>query len=330
MHIPDHYLSPSTCAVFAVGASICVAFALKETRKRLPQEKLSYLGFASALSFLIMMFNIPLPSGSSGHAIGAGLLAAIFGPWPAALAISIALVLQAVLFADGGLLSLGANIVNIAFVMPFVSYGLWQLLCRRAKSVRQKSLALGLASYVGINVAALLCATELGIQPYLFHDAAGKALYFPYPLTMSIPAMALGHLTLFGLVEGLFSGLVYHYLCKVAAPLLERNNTQNKNFWPQLSLILTALIVLCPLGLLSSSDAWAEWPADFFQQNLGYIPAGIAQGFSWNSALADYQIAGLPDWLAYLLAAAIATSVLVICFKLAALAKDKHRAYGRD
>ena len=182
MNIPENYLSPATCAVATVAMVPVWAVAARHVREEVPRDKVPLIGVAAAFSFLSMMFNIPLPGGTTGHAVCGTLIAILFGPWSAVLAISIALAIQAVFFGDGGILALGANCLNMAFVLPFVGYTIYSFLKERIPGERGDIIAAGIGSYVGLNAAALCAALEFGIQPILFTDAAGNALYCPYPV----------------------------------------------------------------------------------------------------------------------------------------------------
>lgn len=101
MHIPENYLSPSTCAVLGAAMVPVWLVAVSKVRRHVPQEKLPLLGIAAALSFLGMMFNVPLPGGTTGHAVGGTLIAILFGPYAACLSVSVALLIQALFFGDG-------------------------------------------------------------------------------------------------------------------------------------------------------------------------------------------------------------------------------------
>ena len=104
-----------------------------------------------------MMFNVPIPGGSTGHAVGGVLVAILLGPWAACIAITVALVVQALLFGDGGITAIGANCFNMAFVLPFVGYYIYKALSHNAPvDSYRRVLAAGVAAYIGINVAAFL------------------------------------------------------------------------------------------------------------------------------------------------------------------------------
>jgi cobalt/nickel transport system permease protein len=223
----------------------------------------------SAFSFVVMMFNLPLPGGTTGHALGVGIAAIVLGPWASILAISTALLIQAIFFGDGGITALGANCFNMAIVGSLVAYGLYRVFAGHAAvTARRRVIAAGIAGYVAINAAALCAAIEFGIQPYFFHDAGGTPLYAPYPLTIAIPAMMIGHLTFAGIAELILSAGVVAYLQHSNAGLLQftapesaseglprGERAKGRSLW----LALAALLLLTPLGLRAVGAAWGEW-----------------------------------------------------------------------
>jgi cobalt/nickel transport system permease protein len=193
MHIPEGALSPQTYgAAYAVMAPLWLIAGRRVGRLRARQVPLLAIG--GAFSFVIMMFNIHTLAGTTGHATGAPLIAILLGPWAAVLVMSVVLTVQAFLFGDGGITALAANCLNMAVLMPFVSYGVYRLLARWGR----RGLAAGIAGYVGINAAALGTAILFGLQPLLAHGADGRPLYFPYGLKISIAAMMTEHLLLLG------------------------------------------------------------------------------------------------------------------------------------
>src|SRR5208283_4385949 len=196
MHIPDGYLSPSTCAALYASSAPFWYVALRRLKRWLSTRLIPLLSLFSAFSFIVMMFNLPLPGGTTGHAVGVGIASIVLGPWASILAISVALVIQAVFFGDGGITAIGANCFNMAIAGSLVAYSAYRIIGRGAAiGSRRRVIAAGIAGYAGINMAALLAAIEFGIQPALFHDASGTPLYAPYGLSVSIPAMLIGHLT---------------------------------------------------------------------------------------------------------------------------------------
>ncbi len=214
MHIPDGYLGPQTYVPLYGVAIGFWGIAQNRMKKQLSLRHVPYLAMAAAFSFLIQMFNIPIPGGTTGHAVGAGIIAILLGPWTAVLAVSVVLIIQAVVFGDGGITAIGANCFNMAVVMPFVSYGVFHLLKGKLEDGLRLALAAFFSGYLGLLVAALFTASELGIQPLIATGADGRPLYAPYPLFIAIPAMAVEHLFLFGIAEGLVTMLLLKYFLK--------------------------------------------------------------------------------------------------------------------
>ena len=214
MHIPDGYLSPATCAATWAAAVPLWAIGLRKIRKVLNETTLPFVASLTALSFIIMMFNIPVPGGTSGHAVGAVLIALLFGPWVSFVAVSTALMIQALLFGDGGVTAFAANALGMAAGASFAGYGVFRLFFAYR-------FAPFLAGWAGMVVSSLLIALFLGIQPLIALDAAGKPLYFPFGLSVTIPALVGSHMLFFGVVEGIFTQLGYRFLLKIE-PELER------------------------------------------------------------------------------------------------------------
>ena len=221
MHIPDGYLGPQTyVATYAVMVPIW-AVASRKLSQSLKSRQVPLLALGSAFSFVIMMFNIPIPGGTTGHAVGAVLVAVLLGPWAACVAVSIALVVQALMFGDGGVTAFGANCLNMAVIMPFLGWGAYRLIAGASPAAsRRRAFAAAAGGYVGINASAIGTALMLGLQPLLAHDSSGHALFAPYPLQVALPVMAMEHLLVFGWVEALVTGLVVAYLQRHAPSLI--------------------------------------------------------------------------------------------------------------
>ncbi len=277
MHIPDGYLSPSTCAVL-YGVAIPFWYTAFARVKRLLHTRLvPLLAVTSAFCFVIMMFNVPLPGGTTGHAVGVGAAAVVLGPWASMLSVSIALLIQAIFFGDGGITTFGANCFNMAIAGSLVAHFVYHGIAgRSAIPSARRVVAAGLAGYTAINVSAMLTACELGIQPQFFKDASGAPLYAPYALHIAIPAMMLGHLTFAGLAELFVSGGVVAYLQKTNPALLGQKPSRGSDqgvrgpvatgwkttrpLWIRVAL----LMLLTPIGILAAGTAWGEWGARDF------------------------------------------------------------------
>ena len=215
MHIPDGYLSPQTyIPLFGVFIAIA-AVAVGKVKKEVSVRNVPYLGMAAAFSFIIMMFNLPIPGGTTGHAVGSAVIAILFGPWAATVAVSVAVIIQALVFGDGGITAIGANCFNMAVVGGLAGYGIYRLIAAASDAKSKRRLIAGaIAAYVSLNASALLAAVQLGIQPLIEKSPTGQPLYSPFPLSISIPAMALEHLLLFGFVEAAVTSLVLKYFQK--------------------------------------------------------------------------------------------------------------------
>ncbi|MCL4537110.1 MAG: cobalt transporter CbiM [Nitrospirae bacterium] len=214
MHIPDGYLSPQTYLPLYGASFVFWTIALRKFKTDLSVKHVPYLAMAAAFSFLIQMFNIPIPGGTTGHAVGAGIVAILLGPWTAVIAVSVVLIIQAIVFGDGGITAIGANCFNMAVVMPFVSYWVFKLVKGEAVAGARLYTAAFLSGYTGLSISAVVTAVEFGIQPLIAMSPDGRPLYAPYPLEIAVPAMALEHLLLFGIVEGVVTILLLKYFIK--------------------------------------------------------------------------------------------------------------------
>jgi cobalt/nickel transport system permease protein len=343
MHIPDGYLSPSTCATLAAAAAPFWYVALRRVKTALHARLIPLISLFAAFSFVIMMFNLPLPGGTTGHAVGMGVAAIVLGPWASILAISIALTIQAVFFGDGGITAIGANCFNMAIVGSLVGYATYRLAAWRAGlGSARRVVAAGLAGYTAINVAALCAAIEFGIQPLLFRDASGAPLYAPYPLRIAIPAMMLGHLTLAGLAELVISSGMVAYLQRTDPGLLRLTASDAPPFTEtagpandpvrlrttrKLWLALAALLILTPIGILAVGGAWGEWSARDFsdpavrrqiaaasrnQAPPSAAPRGLARlSEVWTAPLARYAPSFIhSESFGYLVSAAVGVGLI--------------------
>lgn len=320
VHIPDGYLSPSTCGSLYLAATPFWYAALRLVKRTFSAQMVPLVSVFAAFCFVVMLFNLPLPGGTTGHAVGMGIAAIVLGPWVSMLALSAALLIQALFFGDGGITTFGANCFNMAIIGSLIAAAVYRLVAGTAPiASARRVVAAGVAGYLAINAAALCAAIEFGIQPALFHDHSGVPLYAPYPLSISIPAMMIGHLTFAGLAELVISAGVVAYLQRVNPALLRATAPESASleapadlshaarFRPTLRklwLALALLLIFTPLGILAVGSAWGEWSArDFSDPAVRHematashnqlpperTPAGLARLSSlWKAPLANY------------------------------------------
>ena len=313
MHIPDNYLSPSTCAAFGVVMLPVWKRASTKIKNEITRQKTPLLGVAAAFSFLTMMFNIPLPGGTTGHAIGAGLIAILLGPYFAVFAVTIALVIQALFFGDGGVLAIGVNCFNMAFIMPYTAYYLFKVAKKIFPSKAGEYFGAFLGGYISVNVAALFTAIEFGLQPLLFQDTSGLPLYSPYGLLVSIPAMMIPHLLIVGVLEGMITLGAYSYIKKASPEIIYQG--KSKKMKP-LYIIIGILVLFTPLGLLASGTAWGEWETDEIKEFIGFVPKGMENGFQFKSLIPDYNLGNLKEYIGYIISAILGVTIILIIFKI--------------
>lgn len=208
MHIPDGFLNVTTVATTYVISAGSVGTAVRMVNKKLGEKQVPLMGILAAFIFAAQMLNFPIAGGTSGHLIGAALAAILLGPWSAILIMSIVLIAQSLIFQDGGLLALGANILNMAIIASFSSYYIYRLVTSIAGNSRKGQLAGAFAgAWVSVFLAAIACAIELAIS--------GTS-----PIQVALPAMAGVH-ALIGIGEGLITTAVLSLVLAVRADLLQ-------------------------------------------------------------------------------------------------------------
>ncbi|MGY1760356.1 energy-coupling factor ABC transporter permease [Geodermatophilus sp. SYSU D00779] len=157
MHVPDGFLDAPTSAATAAVAAGGVALALRGARRELDERTAPLAGLTAAFVFAVQMVNFPVGAGTSGHLMGGLLAAVLVGPWTAVLCLTVVLVVQALLFADGGLTALGTNVTLLGLVAVAVGWGVFRLLARLLPTTRGGVLtAAGVGAFLSVPVAALV------------------------------------------------------------------------------------------------------------------------------------------------------------------------------
>ena len=205
MHIPDGFLSPQTyLPAYAVAAGAWT-WAAKGLRDKLDETTVPRLAMITALAYGLGLVMVPIPGGTSGHALGVAMLALIFGVRPAFVACSLVLLLQSLLFGAGGITALAVNALAMGLVGATTAVAARRLLRRFGDT-----LSVGVAAWLSVVVSGILVALALGIQPLIAHKADGTPLFFPFGLSITLPAIVLPHIVI-GIGEAVLTVLVCRY-----------------------------------------------------------------------------------------------------------------------
>ena len=275
MHIPDGFVSIPVVVTTSIASVGAIAVALTRSRSAYGIRQGPILGLTTAFVFAAQMINFPVAGGTSGHLLGGTLAAVLTGsPWAGTLCISTVLLIQAVLFADGGITALGANILNMAVIGVWTGWGLTQVIQQLlGGSQRRLPLAAGLAAGVSVVAAAIACAIELVLSgTTAFH--------------LAVPTMAGVHV-LIGVGEGIITGGVLRYLAIARPDLLPGAQPQLRR-WQEP--VIAVLLIAGVLSLLASS-----WPdgLEKVATDLGFIHLAEEVRVVVATPFADY---GIPGW----------------------------------
>lgn len=292
MHIPDGFLSVMVSVILWIISIGTIAYSLKRVNTDLDERKIPLMGVLAAAIFAGQMLNFTVVGGTSGHLMGAALATILLGPWAAILVMTCVVSIQALIFQDGGLLVLGANIFNMGVVGVAVSYATYQII-RSLMGENRKTILVGgfIAAWLSIFIASLAVALQL-------------ALSGVSPANIAIPAMAGIH-ALIGIGEGLITAGALGFIL-ASRPDLIRSGTARpaggKLIWGVGLGIALLLAVLSPLA--SAFPDGLEWVAE--QQ--GFLSA--AQDPTYN-IIPDYVFPGVSNEAAATILAGIFGTLLV-------------------
>jgi cobalt/nickel transport system permease protein len=211
MHIPDGFLSPSVFIPAFIITIIFWAICLKKIK--LTEKQVPIMGLLTALFFAAMMMNYPIVGGTTAHLLGGASMGLILGPFAGGISVTIILVLQALLFGDGGLTTLGANVLNMGIIDVLVPCALFLMLNKVFKGTGKKLYAIIFVSaFAGDVFAAIAAGTELGLSQPVFQ----------YGLSVAVPAMAINH-SIIGVAEGIVTMILIGTLLKLRPDVLEQS-----------------------------------------------------------------------------------------------------------
>lgn len=205
MHIPDGFLSPQTYLPAYAVAAVAWAWAARGLRRRLDEATVPRLAALTALAYGLGLVMLPLPGGTSGHALGVAMLALLFGVRAAFLAYSLVLVLQSLLFGAGGITALPVNALAMGLLGALVAVAVRRTLRRCGETP-----AIAVAAWCSVLLPALLVAAVLGAQPLIAQRADGTPLFFPFGFSIVLPAVLLPH-ALIGAGEAALTLFVWRF-----------------------------------------------------------------------------------------------------------------------
>lgn len=276
MHIPDGFLSVVVSVVFWVLSISIILVALSRVNRDLGEREVPVMGVLAAAIFAGQMLNFSVTGGTSGHLLGAALAAILLGPWAAVLVMTSVVSVQALIFQDGGLLVLGANLFNMAIIGPFVSYFIYRLIQWISRGQRWGIFAGGfLAAWASIEISSLSVALQLSLS--------GTS-----PANIAFPAMGGIH-ALIGIGEGLITLGALSFIYAARRDLLkigDETRSSTRVVWVSGLLLTLALAVLAPLA--SSQPDGLEWVAE----QAGFLHT--AQTPTYN-LIPDYVFPGISD-----------------------------------
>lgn len=268
LHIPDGFLSLMVSIVCWVAAALTLAAAISRTNRSLGERQIPLMGVMAAFIFAAQMINFPVAGGTSGHLLGGALAAIVLGPWAGMLVMTAVIAVQALLFQDGGLLVMGANIFNMGLITAAIGYGLYRSVMGRSKTVKLGVVAF--AAWLSVMAGALLTALQLWLS--------GTS-----QLQIVIPAM-MGVHALIGIGEALITVFALAFILQTRPDLLGEGSESAKGSrnWVWVGGIVALLVVLISPFASGDPDGLERVAED-----LGFIGTGLDAPYS---IIPDYTI----------------------------------------
>jgi cobalt/nickel transport system permease protein len=292
MHIPDGFMSGGVLAICWLISLVVIAYAFIRVKRDMDERKVPLMGVVAAAIFAGQMLNFPVAAGTSGHLLGAALATILLGPWAAVLVMTIVVGAQAIIFQDGGIAALGANLLNMAVIGVFVSYTVYRAVQRLSRGARWGIFVGGfLAAWTSIFIAALAAALELAFS--------GTS-----PANLAVPAMALVH-SVIGIGEGLITVGALAFVYAVRPDLVrttDQKQPSGKLVWIAGLLIAVALAVASPLASANPDGL------EFVAEEQGFIDQAQANPYD---IIPDYVMPGIADESVATIAAGIIGVVIV-------------------
>jgi cobalt/nickel transport system permease protein len=293
LHIPDGFLNLPLALLLWLPSLVLISIALKKVRLQMGERQAPLLGVLAAAIFAGQLFNFSVTGGTSGHLLGAALATILAGPWAAVLIMTSVVSVQALIFQDGGLIALGANLFNMAGVGVFVSHAVFILIQKLARNERRGIfIGASVAAWVSIMITALACALQLSISGI-------------FSANLAIPMMAGVH-TLIGLGEAAITLGAVRFLYAARKDLFSHKDltaTQSTGTIIVGSILVLLLTILAPLA--STHPDGLAWVVN--QQ--GFLASSIG---TFYELIPDYVFPGLANPKVATIAAGVIGSILVL------------------
>lgn len=277
MHIPDGFLSAAVAVAFWILSAVVIAYALRRVTKDMDERKIPLMGVLAACIFAGQMLNFPVSGGTSGHLLGAAMATILLGPWAAVLVMTTVVSVQAIIFQDGGILALGANLFNMAVIGVFVSYFVYRTVQRLAGS-KSWSVFVGgfVTGWASIFIASLAAALQL-------------ALSGTSPANIAVPAMAVVHAVI-GIVEGLITvgALAFVYATRRDLFTVKAAAQPVSGKWVWVGGLIIAVILAVASPIASQHPDGLE----FVAEEQGFLDKQQASPFE---IIPDYTMPGITD-----------------------------------
>ncbi len=293
MHIPDGFLSVTVSVILWILSALMIAAALRQVNRDLGEREVPVMGVLAAAIFAGQMLNFAVTGGTSGHLMGAALASIVLGPWAAVLVMTSVVSIQALIFQDGGLLALGANLFNMAVIGPFVAYFVYRLVQSAARGQRWGIFAGGFAAaWLSVVTASLAVGFQL-------------ALSGTSPANIALPAMGGIHM-LIGLGEGLITLGALSFIYAARPDLLKVDKKQpasSRVVWAGGLGITLLLAVLSPLA--SGNPDGLEWVAE----QAGFLHTAAEPSYA---IIPDYVLPGISNAAVATAAAGVLGALMVL------------------
>jgi cobalt/nickel transport system permease protein len=312
LHIPDGMLSPLISGIFWAISSIVLYIAIRRTRGDLGERQIPLMGVMAAFIFAAQMLNFPVAGGATGHLLGGALAAAALGPWAGMLVMTSVVLIQGLLFQDGGLVVMGANIFNMGLITVVVGYGIYRIAAGRSRSVRLA--AVGIGAWLSVMAAAFFTSLQLWLS-------------MSARLDLVVPAM-LGIHSLIGLGEALITVAALSFILRMRPDILEPHAkiVKTSRGWITAGLLVVLiLVILSPLAAVNPDGL------EKVAEDLGFLELAAAPSFE---IMPDYTLPFLGETsistiVSAAVGAIIAAGVVLLLVRLLLKRKQVESAVSR-